>query len=247
MTAPRSASASRRPPVVALLARALVAMAGVFCTATVQAQTAPTYLLPPFPYVAREFCLVQRGHEFHLFYTRDDITTTFENSTKALGHAMSYDLSGWQELAPVLPVRTDKWDNAHVWAPEIVVTDSLYYMFYAGVTETADVHGQQSIGLATSTDLVNWTRLDAPVFACAQVPWSYCDPSTPAGGNFRDPYVLPDPDRPGHWLMLYAAQKDPSGQMLLGVATSDGDLTSWTDHGPVSSTDWPTTFSYLIE
>jgi hypothetical protein len=116
------------------------------------------------------------------------------------------------------------------------------------VTETDVVHGMQAIGLATSTDLVNWARLDAPVFTCPQAPWTYCDPSTPAGGNFRDPYVLPDPDQPGRWLLLYAAQQDPlTGQMMIGIATSNGDFTSWTDHGPVTSTDWPTSFSRLIE
>jgi hypothetical protein len=248
MTATRPAPVPTRRLVLALLAMALVLLADLARAPGVCAQTSPTYMLPPFPYVAREFCLVRRGNEFHLFYTRDDITATFANSTKMFGHAMSYDLAGWQELDPVLPVRSDKWDNAHVWAPEIVVTDSLYYMFYAGVTETAIVHDQQSIGLATSTDLVSWTRLDTPVFTCAQAPWTYCDPSTPAGGNLRDPYVLPDPDHPGRWLMVYAAQEDPtSGQMLLGVATSDGDFTSWTDHGPVTSTGWPMSFSYLIE
>jgi hypothetical protein len=248
MTATRTASAPRWPFVAALSTAALVALAAMTAPPPAHAQDPPAYAQPPFPFVAREFCLVRRGHEFHLFYTRDDMTTTFANSTKALGHAMSYDLSAWQDLAPVLPVRDGKWDNAHVWAPQIVVTDSLYYMFYAGVTDTGAVHGQQSIGLATSTDLVNWTRLDAPVFSCAQAPWTYCDPSLPAGGNFRDPYVLPDPDQPGRWLMLYAAERDPAtGQMLIGVATSNGDFTSWTDHGPVTSTDWPTSFSYLIE
>jgi Glycosyl hydrolases family 32 N-terminal domain len=249
MTATRPAPALGTSFAVALATAAtLSVLAALAAPPVARAQGSPSNMVPPFPYAAREFCVVRRGDEFHLFYTRDDVTQTFANSTKTIGHAMSHDLWAWQELAPVLPVRDDKWDNSHVWAPQILVTDSLYYMFYAGVTETDTVHGMQSIGLATSTDLVNWTRLDSPVFTCAQAPWTYCDPSTPAGGNFRDPYILPDPDQPGRWLLLYAGDKDAlTGQMMIGIATSNGDFTSWTDHGPVTSTDWPTSFSYLIE
>jgi len=209
----------------------------------------PAIAMPSFPYRAKEFCVVRKDGVFHLFYTRDDLTASFANSTKDLGHFVSRDLFQWTELPPILPVRENKWDNSHVWAPHIVVTDSLYYMFYAGVTKIPGVADEfQQIGLATSTDLVNWTRLDAPVFTCDQAAWTYCDARVPLGGNFRDPWVMPDPDSTGRWLLLYAGLQDSiTGQMMIGVATSSGDLTQWRDHGPVTSTGWANSFSFLIE
>jgi hypothetical protein len=68
------------------------------------------------------------------------------------------------------------------------------------------------------------------------------------GGNFRDPWVMPDPDSTGRWLLLYAGMQDSvSGQMMIGIATSSGDFTQWVDHGPLVNTAWASSFSYLIE
>ncbi|HUK62771.1 MAG TPA: hypothetical protein VLV15_05540, partial [Dongiaceae bacterium] len=118
MTATRSAP--RQSLCAALVTTAVLSLLTCAAAPTARAQGAPASMLPPFPYSAREFCLVRRGNEFHLFYTADDITQTFANSTKVIGHAMSYDLWAWQDLAPVMAVRDGKWDNSHVWAPQII-------------------------------------------------------------------------------------------------------------------------------
>ena len=90
----------------------------------------------------------------------------------------------------MLPVRPGKWDNLHVWAPHIVEQDGVFYMFYTGVTWVPGVYNRyQRMGVATSTDLETWNRLDEPVFSCENVPWAYCDP---LNGNtaLRDAFVI---------------------------------------------------------
>jgi hypothetical protein len=106
----------------------------------------------------------------------------------------------------------------------------------------------QRIGVATTTDLVNWTRYPEPVLDCTNAPWTYCDPSVPAGGDFRDPVVIPHPTTAGHWLMVYGAGTEPGTfQMMLGLAESSGDLFEWTDLGPMLNTGYAQTFSRLCE
>ena len=58
-------------------------------------------------------------------------------------------------------MRPGHWDNAKVWAPDIKEVDGVYYMFYTGVTNQPGAYAAyQRIGLATSTDLMTWNRLD---------------------------------------------------------------------------------------
>jgi hypothetical protein len=203
----------------------------------------------PYPYRAKEFAVIERDGLYHIFYTRQAFSVHFDSTTRDLGHAVSSDLVTWTHVDSVLPVRPGEWDNAHIWAPSFVVTDSLIYMFYTGLTYAPpQFRMMQRIGVATSTDLVNWTRYPEPVLDCTDAPWTYCDPTLPAGGQFRDPVVIPHPVTAGHWLMLYGAGTEAAtGQMMLGAAESSGNLFEWTDLGPLLNTAYSQTFSRLCE
>src|SRR5262249_48869836 len=83
---------------------------------------------------------------------------------------------------------------------------------------------------------------------CSQASWTYCDPLTPLGGEFRDPCVIPDPAHAGQWLMYYAARTARAhDQMAIGVAHSNGDLLAWSDLGVMWSTATNHTGSELVE
>jgi Glycosyl hydrolases family 32 N-terminal domain len=206
------------------------------------------WMVPPWPYRPKECSLIRRGTTFHLFYTRGIYGAPFDSTWRDLGHAISSDLVHWTDLAPVLPYRPGKWDNFQIWAPAVFQKDSVFYMFYTGVTQQLPAYDHhQRIGLATSTDLVNWTRRDQPVFECNQVPWAFCSPA-PGPGDFRDPYVMADPDSAGHWLMYYTTRPAAApGNFIIGYARSRGDLTQWTDGGPLWNTFITHTSSSVVE
>ncbi|MGH9198480.1 MAG: FlgD immunoglobulin-like domain containing protein, partial [Acidimicrobiia bacterium] len=116
-----------------------------------------------------------------------------------------------------------------------------YNMFYTGVDE----HGDQRIGLATSTDLTTWEQDSLPIFKVEQVPWAdslVTGPTYNGKQQFRDPFVIKDPDPmfPLRWLMFYVTvHKDFSPGMVVGVAKSDsGDFRQWSDLGPLINTRW---------
>ena len=212
-------------------------------------RAAASWMIPPSPYRAKDFTLVKRGSHYHVFYTRTNETDPYGESEKSIGHAESQDLYHWTQLDTVLTVRPDSWDNLHVWAPSILEMDGVYYMYYTGVSDRPDtIQFHQRIGLATSTDLVTWNRLDYPVFSCEQVPWSFCDSTRSVAGNFRDPFVMPDPSDPGHLLLYYStvAQMD-TNRYVVGLASSAGDPAQWTDVKPMEVTDRPTTGWDLAE
>jgi hypothetical protein len=205
-------------------------------------------MVPPWPYKAKEFAIIKAGGVFHIFYMRRDGTKPADGGFVDLGHATSPDLVHWTQKPPVIPVRPGYWDNREIWAPHVIERDGTYYLFYTGVTNAPpgeDLH--QRIGLATSRDLYNWTRLDQPVFGCADAPWTYCDPTTPTGGEFRDPFVMPEPLMVDSYLLYYVARDDDDrAQFLIGAGRSD-DLTHWTSIGSFPNLDDAKSGSLIIE
>jgi hypothetical protein len=80
------------------------------------------------------------------------------------------------------------------------------------------------------------------------VPWTYCNPTQGVNEGFRDPYVMADPDSAGHWLMFYTTRPAAApGDFIIGYARSRGDLTQWTDGGPLWNTFITHTGSSVVE
>lgn len=135
-------------------------------------------------------------------------------------HATAPDLRGpWTKRPPALTVDAD-YGETHLWAPYVMAARGRYFMFYAGggVDRT-----QAEINLATSTDLVEWTR----------------EPSGPLfldGYDARDPMVVRIGER---WVMFYCATSDPTGGNHIVAYRTSTDLLHWTDRA-IAYTD-PTT------
>ncbi len=202
-----------------------------------QGLTATMYA--PFPYRPKEFAFLYVGGVYHLFYMRHNTSATDDSTEVDLGHAVSLDLMTWSQLDPILHTRSDNWDNLHIWAPFVIAQGDTFYMFYTGVTKVPyPYYAYQRIGLATSTDLVSWTRYDEPIFDGNRVPWAMADSTQYAGCQFRDPFVMVDPDSPGRWLMYFAAiPRAATSQQIAGIGFNDTGSSPWQDLKPLWNTD----------
>lgn len=175
---------------------------------------------------------------FHLIYIRHFESTEAEPS---LAHAWSENLTSWR-------VQTDAflpnagWDGQFVWAPSLVQVGNLQYMFYTGV----DMSGNQRIGYATTTllDTTNtiWARQSTWTYSADSTGWA--DPAAPGIGKqqFRDPWVMADPDSAGRFLMFNIGQDKNYGaqvRTVVGVARNrPGTLQRWIDLGSYRDTDY---------
>ena len=226
----------------------LPAIAALLLTAALATAAPAAEMIPPAPWRAKDFAVTRAYGIYHLFYIRDDVTKSSSSTENDFGHAVSTDLVTWTELDPLLPVRPTAWDDLHMWAPSIVSVPGGWAMLYTGVTANNTANGFQRVGLALSGDLSNWSRVDPPVFQCTQAPWTWCDSTATLGGEFRDPFVMPDPGTPGAWLMYYAARcQGATWQMQIGVARSTGDLTQWQDLGALANTDFAHSLASTLE
>jgi hypothetical protein len=176
---------------------------------------------------------------FHLIYIRHFRTTGAEPS---LAHAWSENLTNWR-------VQTDAflpnagWDAQFVWAPSILPVGNLQYMYYTGV----DASGNQRIGYATTAllDTTNtvWQRQSTWVYAANNTGWADPDGHLfPGQQQFRDPWVMPDPDSSGRFLLFNVGEDKnyvPLGYNVVGVARNrPGTLAEWRDLGSYGATDY---------
>jgi predicted GH43/DUF377 family glycosyl hydrolase len=151
--------------------------------------------------------------------------------------ARSGDLVHWEHLGTALETRTPE-DKSMVWAPHVVQSKVIYYMFYTGVTTPAAGGWCQRILVASSKNpaepkswrrstnvqfmvggkLQNWFRPDHAGSVWSDQAWADC----------RDPMVF---EKNGTWHMFYSGHDQGFG--ICGVATAASILGPWTDHGAV--------------
>ena len=168
--------------------------------------------------------LVLENREWELyFYTWD--SSSFP-SASVIGRATAKTPKGpWLTNAePVLKPGSDgEWDSQQVLAPHVIQTNVGYVMYYSG----ADSAGKQQIGMATSSDGIQWIKYNDP--ATTEAPYIESDPvfqpdesGTWDANWVHQPRVLQTPQG---WVMFYRGTKDISGNtMALGLATSDDGI-----------------------
>ena len=226
--------------------------------------TSYSLFLDPDPYVlTKEFALFYNtvpdparglGHVrglFHIIYQRSGGPQQDET---VFGHAWSTDLKRWAVDTLAFAVDTTSWNAAHVWSPSIIHHGSKDYLFYTGV----DNMGDQRIGYA-STDLLDttdteWDPQRVKVFEASDTRWAVPHPWTYGYyTQFRDPFVMDDPDQPGRLLLYYNAHDSTDfklgrGGLVVGVARNQpGSVDAWQDLGYLPSTLVATTHVGQLE
>lgn len=116
------------------------------------------------------------------------------------------------------------WQKADVFNPAAIVKNDTVFMFFrAEDNPKAYLGGRTSrIGLAWSTDGMNFNKYDKPVVYpdSTSLQWDY-------PGGCEDPRVVKAPD--GNYIMTYTSWNQDVAR--LSVASSR-DLKNWTKHGP---------------
>ena len=129
---------------------------------------------------------------------------------KSFGHATAPTPNGpWTKQPPAL-VADPAAGESHIWAPYVLYDAGTYYMFYAAGTPD---HTAYRMHLATSTDLIHWTR-DA------------ANPLFTDGFDGRDPMVRKVGD---HWVMYYTANSTPAGGNHIVAYRTSTDLKHWSE------------------
>jgi hypothetical protein len=179
-----------------------------------------------------------RGGErdlIHLIYQRSGGP---QQAERMFAHAWSEDMHHWVVDTAAFSVDTTAWNAVHVWAPSLVAHEGKVYLFYVGV----DANEDQSIGYVRTSllDTTNtvWEPERVQVWRARDTHWAVPDPPIYSfKTQFRDPYVMPDPDNPGRLLMFYAAHDSVDAKLnraglAIGVCRNEpGTVDRWQDLG----------------
>jgi hypothetical protein len=153
---------------------------------------------------------------------------------KNFGHATAPSPRGPWTKQPFALTADQAAGESHIWAPHAVYADGVYYLFYAA--GTAD-HAAYRMHLATSTDLVHWTRSPAnPLFT--------------DGFDARDPMVTRVGDQ---WVMYYTSNSTPTGGNHQVAYRTSTDLQHWSgkqvafEHPAAGTFGGPTESPFVLE
>jgi len=198
----------------------------------------------------------ERYHAFYLHASRALGDPDRRHRNPIVGHAVSDDLTNWTVVRDALAVSDDPaaFDSWTTWTGSVVRgDDGLWWMFYTG-TSRADGGDIQSVGAATSPDLMVWTKLSSDALVRADATW-YEQLNQPEWHDqaWRDPWVfrfpqgvttgaaaigVPEGKDPSQvWHMLVTARAKDGGPVrtrgVVGHATSL-NLADWTVQPPLS-------------
>lgn len=172
---------------------------------------------------------------FHLIYQRSGGTHISE---RTFGHAWSPDLVHWAVDTLAFAVDETWWNRKHVWSPSLVEANGRTYLFYTGVDDNEDQRiGYVSTAVLDTSNTV-WDSPRVMVWEASRTGWAVPDPPVYSGQTqFRDAYVMHDPENPGCLLMYFGAHDSVHanqglGSLVVGVARSDPhDFDTWHDLG----------------
>ncbi len=142
-----------------------------------------------------DFWFAQDGADYHIYYLQAPKSLKHEHLRHwhvNIGHAVSQDLTKWQILPDALAPSNEKdtWDNYTTWTGSIIQHAGTWYMFYTG-SNREEEGKYQRIGLATSTDLVNWQKFGGKPLIEPDPQWyETYDPALWIDQAWRDPWVF---------------------------------------------------------
>lgn len=144
-----------------------------------------------------DFWLAHDDQVHHIFYLqapRSLGNSELRHHNASIGHAVSFDLTHWTVLPDALqPGRPGSWDDLATWTGSVLHHDGRWYMLYTGIRRSEQGLIQR-IGLATSEDLVRWTKHpDNPVLEADPRWYELLDLRRWRDQSWRDPWLFVDP------------------------------------------------------
>lgn len=164
-----------------------------------------------------------RDHFFYIERRLEEGTPFYPGHEIYFGHASTSNFFDWEVHDPVMVVRENSWEEAHVWAPVIIKERGEFIMAYTGLNR----HLSQNIGLASSKDLFEWKRWkNNPISPCKGAAWAAWWDNEIC--SCRDPDLVRHDGRV--WMPYTANTKE--GASCIALA-STADWKKWKDHGPI--------------
>jgi len=148
-------------------------------------------------------------HDIHEFETEDFVNYDYE------GRAINYGSSNDPDFA--------------VGTGSVIKVQNMYYFYYTGHNGNSAFlanHPRESVLLATSQDLENWTKQEDFIMTAPNGFYDF---------DFRDPHVFYNEEDGKYW-MLMSAQTDARKAVVLLFTSNDPATNDWENQGALYTT-----------
>jgi beta-fructofuranosidase len=177
-----------------------------------------------------DFWLADDGDRYHMFYLHAPKSMgdpDLRHRNARFGHAVSDDLVDCEDHGYVFgPGEPGAFDETATWTGSVLQgPDGLWRMFYTGAKFLDSDANIETIGVATSPDLYNWTKQPGPISRADPRWYERLGDSTWPEEAWRDPWVFPDPSGEG-WHMLITARSTTDTSMTAASSATRRRTTS---------------------
>lgn len=185
-----------------------------------------------------DFWTAEDDGRLHVFYLQADRSLgnpDLRHFNVSIGHAVSTDMDRWEILPDAFgPSPAPAFDDKSTWTGSVIRHDGTWHMLYTGTSDT-ERGLVQRVGLATSPDLITWTRRPGPVLEADPRWYELLDLDAWFDQAWRDPWVFrADEDGMYHAYVTARAAEGPArGRAVIGHARSH-DLVDWEVLPPVT-------------
>jgi predicted GH43/DUF377 family glycosyl hydrolase len=163
--------------------------------------------------------LVVKDGLYHMWYTGQVFATETTAAKSKIGYAVSKDGLNWDRRDKPVLIPGEKWEDITVMCPHVLWEPDLgcYRMWYSG----GRMFEPDAIGLATSTDGINWNHNPGnPVYR--PDPNHYWEI-----GKVTASFVCPKKDG---WYNMFYIGFDGDCNATVGIARSRDGVTGWQQH-----------------
>ena len=186
-----------------------------------------------------DFWFARRDSEWHIFYLQAPRAlgnSALRHHHASIGHAVSLDCRQWHVVDDaVQPGPPGSWDDLATWTGSVIEHEGRWYMLYTGISKV-EQGVIQRIGLATSDDLVHWSKHEAnPVLEADPRWYELLDLDRWRDQSWRDPYLfrLPEDDY-FHVLITARSPSGPSDGAGVVAHARSHDFVNWEVLSPIT-------------
>lgn len=187
----------------------------------------------PGQYIGDSWYFVHKGIAHCFFLTAPETIPLAERWNHwDIGHAVSTDLLHWKYLGLVLKKgKPGTWDSQKLATGSVIAWADQFWMAYTGI-ENSDGYWIPRTGMAVSSDLYTWTKLDTnPTTEPDGHFYDAGNPEAKVSRSWRDPFLLRSGDR--IYQYICARPTDSSAAGIVGLASSS-NLRDWSLEPPAA-------------
>lgn len=176
--------------------------------------------------------------KFNLFFLHDAKTKPSGEGFHDIHSFETTDFVNYSYPGRMVPYGKTTEPDFGVGTGSMVKVGSTYYYYYTGHNGIGDFlqnNPRESVLLATSTDMKNWTKVKTFKITA---PAGYYD------FEFRDPHVFYNEQDSKYW-MLISAQNNSRKAVVLKMTTTNPAAGNWVSEGPIYTSNAPENYIML--